>query len=84
MNLTATLATFGVVWWLVFFMALPIGVRHDEEPVPGADRGAPAKPHLLLKVLGTTVVAALATWALVWALDSGLIDFRPPPGTAPS
>ena len=83
MNLTATLATYGVVWWLVFFMALPIGVRRDDEPVPGADPGAPDKPHLLLKVLGTTVVAALATWGIAWALGSGLVDFRPPPGTTP-
>lgn len=78
MNLTATLATFGIVWWLVFFMALPFGVRADEEPVPGADRGAPAKPHLLAKVLATTVLAALATWGIAWALDSGLVQFRPP------
>ena len=82
MSLTAALATFGVVWWLVFFMALPFGVRHDEEPVPGADRGAPAQPHLLLKVLATTVVAALATWGIAWALGSGLVDFRPAPGAA--
>ena len=79
MSTAATLATFLIVWWLVFFMVLPFGVRPDESPVPGADRGAPARPHLLVKALATTVLAALATWGIVWLLGSGLIEFRGPP-----
>ena len=79
MSTAGTLVTFLVVWWLVFFMALPFGVRTDENPVAGADRGAPAQPHLLVKALVTTVLAALATWGIGWLLASGLVDFRVPP-----
>ena len=79
MSTAGTLATFLVVWWLVFFMALPLGVQADENPIPGADRGAPARPHLLMKALVTTILAALATWGIDWLLTSGLVDFRGPP-----
>jgi predicted secreted protein len=70
------LVTFAVSWWLFFFMALPFGVRQQEEPVPGSDPGAPQKPRLLIKALVATVMAALATWGLAVFIDSGLVDLR--------
>lgn len=79
MSAAGIVATFLIVWWLFFFMALPFGVTVDENPVPGADPGAPARPHLLVKALVTTVLAGLATWGIDWLYGSGLIDFRPAP-----
>ena len=69
--------TFAVVWWLVLFMVLPWGVQPDEEPVPGQERGAPARPRLLVKFAVTTVLAGLVTWGIKILIESGLISFRP-------
>ena len=61
---------FIICWWMIFFAALPFGVRgHREagEPVPhGAEAAAPIDPKLMPKALATTAIAAVVT-ALVWA-----------------
>jgi predicted secreted protein len=78
LSLESAAAIFLVVWWLVFLMALPFGVRPNEGDVPGADPGAPAQPHLLAKVLATTVVSVFVTWGVAWFLTSGYVEFHPP------
>ena len=82
MSLTGGIVTYALLWWLFFFMALPMGVRENPSPEPGHDPGAPERPHLLLKALIVTVLAGLGTWGVAWLIDSGLIQLRPsvPPG----
>lgn len=77
MTLSGAMVTMVTVWWLIFFMALPFGVAPEEHLVPGTVESAPARPYLLRKVLITTVLAVLATCAIAWLLDSGLVDLRP-------
>jgi predicted secreted protein len=72
-----TLVVFVIVWWLVFFMALPFGAQPPEQPGEGHAASAPERPRLLLKAAITTVVAVVLTAGFGWALDSGLIDWRP-------
>lgn len=72
--------TFVIVWWLFFFMALPVGVQPEEHPEPGHVQSAPAKPRLWWKALAATVLAALATWGIAWFLRSGLITLQPATG----
>ena len=49
-----------VIWWIVLFAILPIGVRTSEEEgekvVPGAAESAPHATNLLPKMVATTVV----------------------------
>jgi predicted secreted protein len=78
-NTAGAIVTFIVAWWLIFLMALPIGAAPDEHPQPGTVESAPSRPRLLLKAGVTTVLAALATWAVAWFLDSGWVDLRPHP-----
>jgi predicted secreted protein len=60
-----------VIWWIVLFAMLPIGVRTSEEAgeseVPGSVESAPHKPHLLRKALATTVVASIV-FAIVYVI----------------
>jgi len=60
-TLTTAAAIYFLVWWTVLFAVLPWGVRsqhESEQPiVPGTDPGAPAIPHLGLKLIWTTVAA---------------------------
>jgi predicted secreted protein len=52
-----------VIWWIVLFAMLPIGVRTSEEEgektVPGAVESAPHLPNLLPKMVATTVVSSI-------------------------
>ena len=77
MTTAGGIVTFVVVWWLIFFMALPFGAAPEEQPQPGNVESAPARPRLLLKALITTVLAALATWGIAWFIASGIVDLRP-------
>jgi predicted secreted protein len=52
-----------VIWWIVFFAALPVGVRTaaeaGEATQPGFADSAPVRPRLWLKAAVTTVLAAV-------------------------
>lgn len=75
-------ASFIILWWLSFFIMLPIGVRnHDEAGVetrPGVERAAPAVPNLLRKA-GYAAALAGVIWVIGFALlTTGVISLRPP------
>jgi predicted secreted protein len=69
--------TFVIVWWLVLFMVLPFGARPPDEVEPGMASSAPARPRMGLKILVTTLIAAVLTALSLWLVDSGLIQLRP-------
>ena len=62
MNWISAVAIYFIIWWIVLFMMLPIGVRsqvEDDDITLGTEHGAPAKPRLLRKMLLTTIVSLL-------------------------
>jgi predicted secreted protein len=71
-----------IVWWLVFFMVLPWGIRpvDPDDVAKGHAESAPKKPRILLKMAITTVIAAILWAGGYWLAGSGLISFRPPSG----
>jgi predicted secreted protein len=77
MGLASGIAVYVVLWWVVLFAVLPWGVRPAEDLPPGADRGAPERPRLLLKAAVTTLVAAILWLGVYAAVESGMLDFRP-------
>jgi predicted secreted protein len=81
MTLVSTALIYVVIWWLVFFMALPIGARsyHEagEEVEAGNVSSAPMRPRLWLKAGVTTGIAAVLTLIAYFLIDSGALSFRP-------
>jgi predicted secreted protein len=77
MNWFTGVILYVLIWWTVLFAVLPIGTR----PVAEADersgwRGAPEHPRLVMKVIVTTLVAAVV-WFGAWLLiTSPYISFR--------
>lgn len=71
MSLAFALAIYFIIWWVVLFAMLPIGVRTAEEvgekATPGFAESAPHQPRLLPKMLATTVIATLV-FAGVYAI----------------
>jgi len=77
------LVVFLIVWWLVFFMMLPIGVRSQEEAgdiVAGSEPGAPMAPNLLKKGWWCTIVTS-GIWIIYYIInESGLVARYMPTG----
>jgi len=62
MTLAFGVAIYFVIWWIVLFAMLPIGVRTQDEDgnvSPGTVESAPSLPRLLPKMLATTVIATI-------------------------
>lgn len=65
------LVLFAVIWFMVFFIVLPLRMvtqGEDGDVVPGTHSSAPANPQIKRKAKITTI------WALViWAIIAGVI-----------
>ena len=77
MSIVTGLLVFIVLWWLVFLMALPWGVKAAPDPsVDGHDAGAPARPRVMLKAVVTTGIT-FVLWGVAYVLiESDMLTFR--------
>ncbi len=76
-QVASLVAIYFIVWWLCFFIVLPWGARsqRDANDVhPGSEPGAPALLRLWPKLLVTTIIAAIATWALLWGMNNEMLQ----------
>lgn len=66
-------ATWFILWWLSFFIMLPIGVRNLEEAgdvAPGHETGAPVAPNLGKKALWAAGLATVIWGVLLVVLNT--------------
>jgi predicted secreted protein len=71
MGITSGLVLFAVIWFMTFFIALPIRVQTQgdlKDVVPGTHAGAPEHHHLRKKALWTTFAAVI-----LWCIIAGII-----------
>lgn len=78
MGWVSAVVVFVLSWWLIFFMALPFGVRRTEVVDPGHDPGAPERTRLWTKVAVTTALAMAVTVLIHFAVEADLVSFRRP------
>jgi len=82
MNPVEAVVVYVVLWWLAFFMVLPIGIRRSSDSETGRDSeigndpGAPANPRLGRRALATTGVATLLFALVYWAFEAGLVPLH--------
>ena len=73
------LVLFAVIWWMVFFIVLPLRMVSQGDAgdvVPGTHKSAPAQAGMRRKVWITTLWAA-AVWAVVaGVILSGAVSVR--------
>ena len=69
MKIGTAIAIYFVVWWIVLFAILPIGVKNAHEAgettLEGNEPGAPVRHQMGKKALVTTVVSAIV-FALIY------------------
>ncbi|MEX0280583.1 MAG: DUF1467 family protein [Arenibacterium sp.] len=70
MGIVSGIVLYLVVWFLTFFIVLPIRLKTQGdigEIVPGTHAGAPAEHNLKKKAVITSAIA-LAIWAIIAAI----------------
>lgn len=79
MGVTSAIVLYVVIWFMTFFIVLPIRIRTQGDLgriVPGTQAGAPEHHHLRKKAWITTGIAAVL-WAIAaWVMLSGMITIR--------
>jgi predicted secreted protein len=77
-NLFSAFVVWLIIWWLVLFIILPIGIRGQAEEgdiVEGSEPGAPHSLDIKKKFIQTTIIASVI-WVLTCLLIvSGVISW---------
>ena len=79
MGITSAIVLFAVIWFMVFFVVLPLRMQTQGdagEIVPGTHSSAPADPQLRRKAWLTTIWA-IGLWVVIaGTILSGVITVR--------
>jgi len=79
MAITSALVLFAVIWFMTFFIAIPIRLKTQGDlgkVEPGTHAGAPEHHNLKKKAVITTIVAVIL-WAIITTIIlSGWITVR--------
>ena len=55
MGITGSIIVYVMIWWIIFFSVLPIGIQSNKEvfkeKIEGIDPGAPKNPIIVKKYL---------------------------------
>ena len=79
MSITSAIVLFAVIWFMVFFVVLPLRLKTQGEVgeiVPGTHASAPADPQLKKKAKVTTLVAFVIWGVIAGSLLSGYFSVR--------
>ena len=73
MSFVSGVVVYILLWWWVFLMTLPFGVKAPDAIETGHATSAPAKPMLWRKAGVTTVIAAVLFALVYWVIVSQFI-----------
>jgi predicted secreted protein len=79
MGITSAIVLFAVIWFMVLFIALPIGLRtqgDEGEVVPGTMAGSPANLNMKRKLWIVTGISAVLWVVIAGIILSGAITVR--------
>ncbi len=73
MSLLTAFFIYLLVWWVVIFTMLPLGVERNEETGKGYASGAPKNPDMKRKLILTTVVSFVIVVTMYILVEVGVI-----------
>ncbi len=56
---------FILIWWILFFIILPIKIKVPERSELGHAKSAPSRPFLLIKFVLTSLISAIILFFLI-------------------
>ena len=80
MGITGSIIVYVMIWWVVFFSILPIGIQSNKEifkdSLEGSDPGAPKNPKIGKKFLITTIITSILFIMIYYIVDLGFFNLR--------
>ena len=56
---------FILIWWILFFIFLPIKIKVPQNNQIGNAKSAPSNPYLLIKFISTSLVSGFILFLLI-------------------
>ena len=80
MGITGSIIVFVIIWWIIFFSVLPVGIQSNKEKfkerIEGIDPGAPKNPKIAKKFLITTIITTLIFLVVYYLVKIDLLNLR--------
>ena len=80
MGITGSIIVYVMIWWIIFFSVLPIGIRSNKEvfkdKIGGVDPGAPKNPKIGKKFLITTIITTFIFSVIYYLVNIDLLNLR--------
>ena len=80
MGITGSIIVYVMIWWIVFFSVLPIGIQSNKDifkdSIEGNDPGAPKNPKIGKKFLITTIITSILFIMIYYLVNNGFFNLR--------
>ena len=80
MGVTGSIIIYVMIWWIIFFSILPVGIKSNKETfrdsIEGSDPGAPKNPKIGKKFLITTIITSILFIMIYYIVDLGFFNLR--------
>ena len=80
MGITGSIIVYVLIWWMIFFSILPMGIQSNKEKfkekIEGIDPGAPNNPKIGKKFLITTIITSIIFIVIYYLVKFNLLNLR--------
>ena len=80
MGITGSIIVYVLIWWIIFFSVLPVGIQSNNEKfkerIEGVDPGAPNNPNIVRKFLITTIITSIIFIVICYLVEFDLLNIR--------
>ena len=80
MGITGSIIVYVMIWWVIFFSVLPIGIQSNKEvfkeKIGGMDPGAPKNPKIAKKFFITTLITSIIFLVIYYLVEIDLLNLR--------
>ena len=80
MGITGSIIVYVLIWWIIFFSVLPVGIQSNKEKfkekIDGIDPGAPLNPKIGKKFLITTLITSIIFIVIYYLVEFNLLNLR--------
>ena len=80
MGITGSIIVYVLIWWIIFFSLLPVGIQSKKEKfiekIEGIDPGAPNNPKIAKKFLITTIITSIIFIVIYYLVRFNLLNLR--------
>ena len=80
MGITGSIIIYVIIWWIIFFSVLPVGIQSNKEvfreKLEGIDPGAPKNPKIVKKFLITTLMTTIIFVLIYYLVKIELLNLR--------